>query len=259
MRRVGKRSAALYRSGRPRASHCHHARRPAGISHAISGTCASHLCFRKSSKWRRRRYSSKDGNQGRGIMITKRVILAGFAAIVLGVGAAHAGPCNTGGKDAGSGPTPGYRSNDWYWFGKNRSASADRNDEPRGRRKSHIIAGCSKTAAGPANSRTASPGRQAFGADGRSRLLNTGGWPSTQVDGLPLLFRMHPKVRRDLARLGQFDHVHRRSVAPLAARPAFQRCFKFSDWRIPRPADGIKWKAGAGLTAIAFDLEPAET
>ena len=41
-------------------------------------------------------------------MITKQVILAGFAAIVLGVGAAHAGPCNTGGKDAGSGPTPGY-------------------------------------------------------------------------------------------------------------------------------------------------------
>jgi hypothetical protein len=41
-------------------------------------------------------------------MITKQIILAGFAAIVLGVGAAHAGPCNTGGKDAGSGPTPGY-------------------------------------------------------------------------------------------------------------------------------------------------------
>jgi hypothetical protein len=41
-------------------------------------------------------------------MITKQVILAGFAAIVLGVSSAHAGPCNTGGKDAGSGPTPGY-------------------------------------------------------------------------------------------------------------------------------------------------------
>jgi hypothetical protein len=41
-------------------------------------------------------------------MITKQVILAGFAAIVLGVGAADAGTCNSGGKDAGSGPTPGY-------------------------------------------------------------------------------------------------------------------------------------------------------
>jgi hypothetical protein len=41
-------------------------------------------------------------------MITKQVILAGFAAILLGVGAAHAGPCNTADKDAGSGPTPGY-------------------------------------------------------------------------------------------------------------------------------------------------------
>jgi hypothetical protein len=40
-------------------------------------------------------------------MITKQIILAGFAAMVLGVGAVHAGPCNTGGKDAGSGPTPG--------------------------------------------------------------------------------------------------------------------------------------------------------
>jgi hypothetical protein len=39
-------------------------------------------------------------------MITKHVILTGFVAIVLGVGSAHAGPCN--GKDAGSGPTPGY-------------------------------------------------------------------------------------------------------------------------------------------------------
>jgi hypothetical protein len=39
-------------------------------------------------------------------MITKQVILAGFAGIVLGVGAAHAGPCNTRGSDAGSGPTP---------------------------------------------------------------------------------------------------------------------------------------------------------
>jgi hypothetical protein len=41
------------------------------------------------------------------IMITNQLILAGFAAMVLGVGAAHAGPCNSD-KDAGSGPTPGY-------------------------------------------------------------------------------------------------------------------------------------------------------
>lgn len=41
-------------------------------------------------------------------MMTKQIILAGFAAMVLGVGAAQAGPCNTDGNDAGSGPTPGY-------------------------------------------------------------------------------------------------------------------------------------------------------
>jgi hypothetical protein len=39
-------------------------------------------------------------------MIIKHLILAGCAAILLSVGAANAGPCNTGGKDAGSGPTP---------------------------------------------------------------------------------------------------------------------------------------------------------
>jgi len=32
-----------------------------------------------------------------------------------------------------------------------------------------------------------------------------------------LLVRVHPNVRRDLARLGQLDHVHRRRVAALLA------------------------------------------
>ena len=40
-------------------------------------------------------------------MIKRQLILAGCAVMVLSVGNAHAGPCNTGGKDAGSGPTPG--------------------------------------------------------------------------------------------------------------------------------------------------------
>jgi hypothetical protein len=45
-------------------------------------------------------------------MITKQLILAGCAALILSVGAAQAGPCNTDGKsanlqDAGAGPTPG--------------------------------------------------------------------------------------------------------------------------------------------------------
>jgi hypothetical protein len=35
-----------------------------------------------------------------------RVIFAALA-VVLSVGTAHAGPCSAGGKDAGSGPTPG--------------------------------------------------------------------------------------------------------------------------------------------------------
>jgi hypothetical protein len=40
-------------------------------------------------------------------MIKRQLILAGCAVMVLSIGHAQAGPCNTGGKDAGSGPTPG--------------------------------------------------------------------------------------------------------------------------------------------------------
>jgi hypothetical protein len=40
-------------------------------------------------------------------MNTRQIALAACAVMVLSVGSAYAGPCNTGGKDAGSGPTPG--------------------------------------------------------------------------------------------------------------------------------------------------------
>jgi hypothetical protein len=40
-------------------------------------------------------------------MITRQAVFAGFAVMALSVGGAYAGPCNTGDKDAGSGPTPG--------------------------------------------------------------------------------------------------------------------------------------------------------
>ena len=38
----------------------------------------------------------------------KKEILFACAATILSVATAHAGPCSTTGKDAGSGPTPGY-------------------------------------------------------------------------------------------------------------------------------------------------------
>src|SRR6266481_9169821 len=41
-------------------------------------------------------------------MNVQRFAIAGCAIMVLGIGTANAGPCNTRGKDAGSGPTPGY-------------------------------------------------------------------------------------------------------------------------------------------------------
>jgi hypothetical protein len=40
-------------------------------------------------------------------MNTRQFVLAGCAVMILSLGSAQAGPCNTGGKDAGSGPTPG--------------------------------------------------------------------------------------------------------------------------------------------------------
>lgn len=58
---------------------------------------------------RRRRKEPIEDWEPKSPMITKyRIILAACALTVLGVGAASAGPCNTRGKDAGSGPTPGY-------------------------------------------------------------------------------------------------------------------------------------------------------
>jgi hypothetical protein len=41
------------------------------------------------------------------MMITRQLALATCAVMVLSVGSASAGPCNTRGKDAGAGPTPG--------------------------------------------------------------------------------------------------------------------------------------------------------
>jgi len=40
-------------------------------------------------------------------MITRQLVVAACAVMILNVGSAYAGPCTTGGKDAGSGPTPG--------------------------------------------------------------------------------------------------------------------------------------------------------
>jgi len=38
----------------------------------------------------------------------RTTFILGCAVMALSLGAANAGPCNTGDKDAGSGPTPGY-------------------------------------------------------------------------------------------------------------------------------------------------------
>jgi hypothetical protein len=40
-------------------------------------------------------------------MTTRQLALAAYTIMILSAGSAFAGPCNTGDKDAGSGPTPG--------------------------------------------------------------------------------------------------------------------------------------------------------
>jgi hypothetical protein len=50
---------------------------------------------------------------------------------------------------------------------------------------------------------------------------------------------MNPDVRCDPARFGQLDHVNRRRVSPLLARPAFQRRLQFPDRRIAQTPDRI--------------------
>jgi hypothetical protein len=56
--------------------------------------------------------------------------------------------------------------------------------------------------------------------------------------------RMHPKIRRDLARLSQLDHMHGRRVAAFRARPAFQRglgrWISWSRWPRSNAAKSVK-------------------
>ena len=58
--------------------------------------------------------------------------------------------------------------------------------------------------------------------DGRSRAMFDNNRPRVSFL-LPLLVGMHPIVRCDLLRRRQLDHVHRRRVATLPPRSAFQR------------------------------------
>src|SRR3954452_19680677 len=48
------------------------------------------------------------------------------------------------------------------------------------------------------------------------------------------LIGMYPAIRRDLARLGQLDHVNWRRGAALLARAALQRGLKLPDRRAPQ-------------------------
>jgi hypothetical protein len=68
---------------------------------------------------------------------------------------------------------------------------------------------------------------------------------------------MHPKITRNLLRLGQLDHVDGRSVSPFLHDRHFSAASSFQNRRIERTADRVEWDAGAGLTPMAFDLEPA--
>jgi len=115
-------------------------------------------------------------------MITRQLALAACATVILSVGSAYAGPCNTRGKDAGSGPTPGATASIT-------TGSVDTKAHPptatmnRAAGKSHVSAGRSEATAGPAHGRSAGPGRQAIGKTRRSGLLNSNGDKPPGVKG----------------------------------------------------------------------------
>jgi hypothetical protein len=75
---------------------------------------------------------------------------------------------------------------------------------------------------------------------------------------LALLFRMHPNIRRDLARLRQLDLVHGQCVSASLAWPASQPNFELPDRRLARTPVRTERKARAGLAAVAFNFEPAK-
>ena len=137
----------------------------------MAGTCAVRLRFLTSSSSAEdadfRRMETKEKH-----MLTRQLIGATCAALVLGVATANAGPCNTAGKDAGSGPTPGYT-------GKTiTTGSADKREHPPTETmnrvaggQGHFIAGCSKAAAGATHRCAAGPGRSTLGEDERRGVL----------------------------------------------------------------------------------------
>ena len=86
-------------------------------------------------------------------MNTKQLILAGCSIVVLSVGSAMAGPCDTGGraanlKDAGSGPASVGSGQTTTGMATEQGTSADQHDESRIRRCCGLFAGCAEADAG---------------------------------------------------------------------------------------------------------------
>jgi hypothetical protein len=105
-------------------------------------------------------------------MTNKKVLLAMCTVMALSASAANAGPCNTPGKDAGSGPTPGYTGQSITTGEADVKAHpAHRHDEPSCRRQGDLRARCPASAAGSAGRGATSPRCEAD-ADCGSRLLS---------------------------------------------------------------------------------------
>jgi len=126
-------------------------------------------------------------------MITKQLILTGCVAMILSVGTAHAGPCNTGGKDAGSGPTPGYTgqttgtgSADTRAQPPTETMNRVTGDKPRHRR---MLKGRCR-ASPPPHSRPRGPShQQRWPIKAAEHRLK--GMPSAQAGGLPNVVQMN--------------------------------------------------------------------
>lgn len=104
-------------------------------------------------------------------MITKNLVLASCAAVVLGVAGANAGPCNTGGKsaqDAGSGTTPGHTE---QTIGSSGSANAEHPPTSTMNRATGDVAASSEDAQRQMQGQSNKVKALNLQRNGRSRLL----------------------------------------------------------------------------------------
>jgi hypothetical protein len=103
-------------------------------------------------------------------MITRQLALAACAVAVLSIGGAYAGPCNTGGKDAGSGPTPGAAGQSVI------TGSTDTNEHPPTKTMNRVAGGKAMSSQDAQRQQQGQPtaAQQAQGAKPSAKMADQG-------------------------------------------------------------------------------------